>query len=209
MNAIAAACPTHAPDTAQALPEIGALFAGGYFAGQIRVEGILYGLVMAGAEGELSGRWNASTANVADAVSLRDGRENTISMDAAGSKLAERALALDIGGFKDWYIPSRDELEILYRHFKPSTKTNYTNSGVNVNSVPAGEKYTRTSPAQTAVAALIEDQADALVPGWYWSSTQYAGDPGTAWGQDFDDGSQYGINKSYAGRARAVRRFAI
>jgi hypothetical protein len=44
---------------------------------------------------------------------------------------------------------------------------------------------------------------------WYWSSTQYAGLPFNAWFQIFDDGFQYGFIKSYAGRARAVRRLVI
>ena len=45
--------------------------------------------------------------------------------------------------------------------------------------------------------------------GWYWTSTQYAGLASTAWGQYFDDGSQYYGGKGYKGRVRAVRRFMI
>ena len=45
--------------------------------------------------------------------------------------------------------------------------------------------------------------------GWYWSSTQYAGDASYAWGQGFDIGDQGNIGKGYKGRVRAVRRFLI
>jgi hypothetical protein len=211
MSQIAEATTTAAksPEATQALPAIGSAFGGGYFAGQIRVGDVLFGLVMAGAAGELSGRWNAGTSKVEDAVSRRDGRENTIAMDAAGSKLAARALALNINGFTDWYIPALDELEILYRNFKPSSCSSYPGDGINKNSVPAGTKYTSASPAQTTVAALVEDEADALIPAWYWSSTQFAADPANAWFQGFVNGYQNGNHKSYAGRARAVRRFVI
>jgi hypothetical protein len=45
---------------------------------------------------------------------------------------------------------------------------------------------------------------------WYWSSTQYAPHPDYAWSQHFSDGFQYGYgDKSYAGRARAVRRLLV
>jgi hypothetical protein len=42
---------------------------------------------------------------------------------------------------------------------------------------------------------------------WYWSSTQYSAYG--AWGQLFDDGSQYYGDKDSQARARAVRRFLI
>ena len=45
--------------------------------------------------------------------------------------------------------------------------------------------------------------------GWYWTSTQYAGDASYAWGQDFDDGGQGTGGKGSKGRVRAVRRFMI
>lgn len=44
---------------------------------------------------------------------------------------------------------------------------------------------------------------------YYWSSTQVAGSSGNAWSQDFGNGGQDGYNKSYEGRARAVRRLII
>jgi hypothetical protein len=47
------------------------------------------------------------------------------------------------------------------------------------------------------------------VKAWYWSSTQCAGYSDYAWGQGFDDGNQDDGNKSFEGRARAVRRFLI
>lgn len=45
--------------------------------------------------------------------------------------------------------------------------------------------------------------------GWYWTSTQNAGDPSYAWLQTFNDGNQYDLHKSNEVRARAVRRLLI
>ena len=44
---------------------------------------------------------------------------------------------------------------------------------------------------------------------WHWSSSQYAGDSGYAWGQYFDDGYQSVNSKAWKARARAVRRVII
>ena len=45
--------------------------------------------------------------------------------------------------------------------------------------------------------------------GWYWTSTQCAGNASDAWGQYFDIGNQYDGVKGCKGRVRAVRRFMI
>ena len=58
-------------------------------------------------------------------------------------------------------------------------------------------------------ALLYANLKDLFDPaGWYWTSTQYAGNEGYAWLQYFGYGYQNGLDKSYAGRVRAVRRFA-
>ena len=53
--------------------------------------------------------------------------------------------------------------------------------------------------------ANLRDQIDTA--GWYWTGTQSSA--GTAWVQDFNDGSQYDDTKDDEGRARAVRRLEI
>jgi hypothetical protein len=188
---------------------LGAAFQGGFYVGQINDGEQTYALIMAGAAGELSGRWNASAAVVDGATSHTNGLANTEAMAAAGSKLARRVRALDIGGFTDWYIPAKDELELCYRNAKPSTTGNWNGEGENENSVPPGAAYNDTYPAQTTVTALQEDESDALIPAWYWSSTQHASYSDRAWGQYFGNGGQVNDPKSYAGRARAVRRLPI
>lgn len=191
---------------------LGEPFAGGFYAGQIRVGDRIYALVAAPkAEGEhedvalLTGK----KLDVPAALSFFDGAANTAALAEAGSKAAKWAQALAIGGFTDWHIPSRDELELLYRAFKPTTDENYCWRGDNPSSVPVGYAYIRDVPAQTAIEAFRESGAEAFETEWYWSSTQYAGDESFAWIQNFYDGLQGDDHKGYDYRVRAVRRVAI
>ena len=120
-----------------------------------------------------------------------------------------RALGLKIGSFTDWYLPSRDELELCYRAFKPTDDKNWCYRGDNPSSVPVGYAYSQDAPGQTKEEAFKKGGAEAFDATWYWSSTQYAGDAGYAWVQHFYDGGQLDGRKSLSYRARAVRRLAI
>ncbi len=56
------------------------------------------------------------------------------------------------------------------------------------------------------VHANISDRYD---PAWRWTSTQYAGGTGYAWGQNFDDGKQLSWLKASEFPALLVRRVPI
>ena len=101
----------NAPQSPQ-LPAIGTPFAGGIFAGRFFVDATPYALIVAPkAEGEI-GRtpWNENRERVDGALSLYDGLANTAAMAEAGSALAVRLRGLRLGGFDDWYLPSRGEI---------------------------------------------------------------------------------------------------
>jgi len=202
----------NAPTEVQTLIS-GTPFAGGFFAGQIRVCDQVFGLIVAPkAEGEHDDTaWNKSRKRVEGALSYLDGRANTMAMAEAGSKLAKWALGLRIADHDDWYLPSLDELEIIYRNLKPSADENYcwARSGINLSSVPPQYPYTPDSPRQTDVEAFKAGAAEAFEAAWYWTSTQYASGSEYAWDQDFAGGDQYGGHKSDAYRARAVRRVKL
>lgn len=185
--------------------------AGGFFAGLILVHGETHALIVSPkAEGEHDdAELLKSGANVPGALSFFDGEANTAALAAAGSDLAKWAQGLAIGGFTDWYLPSRDELEICYRAFKPTDEENYCWRGDNPSSVPAGYAYSKDSPAQTGIEAFKAGGAEAFEDTWYWTSTQCAGIESYAWYQDFDLGGQDHGHKDYELRARAVRRYKI
>ncbi|MHA7918257.1 Lcl C-terminal domain-containing protein [Alloalcanivorax xenomutans] len=189
---------------------IGMAIEGGFFSGIIQLPTGLHGLVMSPAAGDLDeSPWGESGQLIEGATSCFDGMTNTQAMAESGSDLAQRILALDISGLKDWYIPARDELELMYRNLKPTTRANFVSfrDGDNASSVPAGYPYTKEEPAQTSVAALREGSPDALRSAVYWASTQYSAN--YAWDQCFADGNQLNCHKGNAFRARAVRRFLI
>lgn len=192
------------------IPTIGAALEGGFYAGRLQIDGQQYALIVAPkAEGETTGKWGEYNQDVPGARSYNDGHANTAAMAEAGSALAQWALSLNIGNYADWYLPSRDELEMLYRNLKPTDDENYCyfRDGDNASSLPAGYPYTKESPAQTAAEAFQASQQEALEPCWHWASTQYS--PGTAWFQYFNVGYQDGYLKLNELRARAVRKIPI
>ena len=198
--------------TAKAVPQtialvIGQAYGGGFFTGIIRdpATGLEYRIITAGAEHELRGAWGKYGEVIEGAGSFIDGRSNTEAMAAAGSELAQEALALTIGGHSDWAIPARDQQELQYRHLKPTTDSNYcwNRDGDNPHSVPVGTLYSEELPAQTDVDAFKSGGPEAFKPRWYWSSSQRSAN--SAFDLDFEDGNQYGTGKSNECFVRPVR----
>jgi hypothetical protein len=191
----------------QDLPAIGAALAGGFYAGLLTIDGQLSALIVAPKDsGETEGKWNDRNTRVAGACSFFDGHANTVAMAEAGSAIAKWAQALSIGGHTDWHVPARDQLELLYRHFKPTEADNWCFRGDNPSSVPVGYAYDVQTPARTSVDTFVKGAAEAFSDDdWYWSSTQYAGYESCAWSQSFGYGLQDTYRKSYEGRVRAVR----
>jgi hypothetical protein len=74
-----------------------------------------YALILSPKDSEIKrAKWGATKKNVTGAHSYVDGLANTIAIVEAGSKLAKDIRALRIGGFDDWYLPSRLESLLLF-----------------------------------------------------------------------------------------------
>lgn len=43
---------------------------------------------------------------------------------------------ISLGGYTDWYMPAKNELEVLYYNLKPNISANAGASGINTNAVP-------------------------------------------------------------------------
>jgi len=203
-----------------ALPAIGSALGGGFFAGQISTAGNSiadYNLVVgpvASAQSALA--WKDSTSATPGADSVINGPQNTADMVADGSATvypcAHFCNDLVIGGFSDWYMPAKNELEVCYYNLKPSTDSNNTSSGINANAVPArASNYTAGNPAQTSAADFkttgTEDFAISPQQGAYWSSTEASATK--AWRQYFFYGNQVDYNKMDTIKVRAIRRVAV
>ncbi len=92
------------------MPRHGGIFIGNFFLGAEPFE-----LIRAPkAEGEIVLPWGNSRKMVEGALSVYDGLANTRAMAEAASKLGQWALDLRIGGFDDWYLPSRGEALLAF-----------------------------------------------------------------------------------------------
>jgi len=195
-----------------ALPAIGSALGGGFFAGQISTAGNSiadYNLVVgpvASAQSTLN--WKTSNSG-GDPTSVIDGPTNSSTMNSATYPAAQFCEGLTIGGFSDWYMPAKNELEVCYYNLKPNADPNNTSSGINANAVPArASNYTVGNPAQTSAAAFVESTgAEAFAGNIYWPSTEYS--TPHAWNQNFAGGLQSHYNKAYSLRVRAIRRIAV
>ncbi len=198
-------------EQASTLPEIGEAYGGGFVSGITRDPdtGKRYLNITAGAEHELVGAWGEYGKKIKGAGSFTDGRANTEAMAAAGSELAHKVLAMNIGGHSDWAIPARDQQELQYRHFKPTTDDNYCwgRDGDNPNSEPVGLLYTEEDPVQTVHEAFRARGKEAFQPRAYWSSSQRSAY--SAFGMGFGDGYQGNVVKSTELRVRPVRSVPI
>lgn len=196
------------------IPEIGEAYEGGFFAGQINDGGTVYNLVVAPkASGESSSslQWKTSNTSTSGTTSTTDGPSNTSAMISAGAAAhpaANFCNGLSIGGYSDWYLPAKHELELLYYNFKPTTGSNNTSSGANPAAIPSHGNYTSGNPAQTSVTAFQTGNSEAFGGTlFYWASTEVSAT--NAWWQYFIDGEQVsGSSKSNTRLVRAIRRVA-
>lgn len=172
---------------ARQLPAVGAPLQGGFYAGKFfGADGAPYALIVAPKkEGEAPAELAFKTARTSDAGarSLRDGMANSAAMANANHPAAAFCRDLKIGGFKDWYLPSRHEAALLAENLMP------------------GKDYV---PEQTTAEAFKEGGPEAFSRTWYWTSTEL--NAGYAWVQYFYDGLQNNLYKDWECRVRAVRK---
>jgi hypothetical protein len=130
-------------------------------------------------------------------------------MNNASHPAAQYCEGLSIGGYSDWYLPARYELDIAYENLKPTTTSNSTSWGINPYSVPERTvNRTAGAPAQTSIAAFQTGGAESFVAGYHWSSTEASAT--VAWELSFSDGVQSGSGgKTTNDYVRAFRKFAL
>ena len=200
---------------------IGTSMEGGFFAGYIShtANGVATHLLIVapaatGATGTgytltTNKQWKTTNTTTAGTTSTYDGAANSANMNNASHPAAEFCETLSIGGYTDWYLPARDELEIAYYNLKPTTTSNTTSYGINAYSVPArGSNYTAGTPAQTSVAAFQSGGAEAVVDYYHWASTELSST--NAWLLFFFNGTQDSdLKTSTPFRVRAFRKVAV
>jgi hypothetical protein len=237
--------------------QVGDAFGGGYYAGQINDSGTIYNLIVAPKlsgtlEGESTSKLRYSihqrTAPAATLNEVYGGpgceataipsnesqwftwlRDTATGPNAGVFDLSGASDGTGIGGFNDWYIPARYELEIMYRSLKPSTDANTLNNftydgvanGENAYAVPsATSAYSTTTPAsnpaQTTSTLFQTGGTEAFIaPGGtaYGSSTQspHNASGGTQeylYSMYFNNGQTQIDDKNGSQYVRAIRRVA-
>ena len=201
-----------------AAPNIGDAYGGGFFAGYISVAGngvASHMLIVAPkATGETTIAWDTGSAEATGFTSVIDGPGNTAGLAALGTRYAAATWCKgrSIGGYTDWYVPAKNELEVAYYNLKNVSQNNFSpgNYGSNANAVPAHGAYSDSVPAQTSVVAFKVGNSEAFADNGFWSSTE--GSVSVAWGQYFLSGLpgyQCSNGKTGGLYVRAFRRIAL
>jgi hypothetical protein len=202
------------------LPDIGSAYEGGFFAGYIShtSNGVAtHALIVAPAATGATGtgytlttnkQWKTTNTTTAGTTSPFDGAANSANMNNASHPAAQFCEDLSIGGYTDWYLPARYELDIAYENLKSTTDSNNTSWGINPYSVPERTvNRTAGAPAQTSVAAFQSGGAEAFVGDYHWSSTEDSSV--NAWIMYFGSANQSGLSKVNGYRVRAFRKVAL
>jgi hypothetical protein len=191
---------------------IGQAYGGGFYAGQIGVSGVATHYLVVGplsSAENASVQWKTTNTATAGTSSVMYGPSNSAAMNDASHPAAQFCEGLTVGGYSDWYMPAKNELEVCYFNLKPGTTSNNTSSGTNTNAVPSrGSNYTSGTPAQTSAVIFRTGGSEAFAASSYWASTGNA--VFYAWGQQFNNGEQgsYFV-KANPNRVRAIRRVAV
>ncbi|MGI9212096.1 MAG: hypothetical protein ACR2HF_06450, partial [Methylococcaceae bacterium] len=216
----------------------GTVYEGGFYAGRIVISGLTYALIVSPkVSGNTTKQWKTTNDSSPGTLSVNDGLSNSNAMNNANHPAAQFCRGLTIASKSDWYLPSRDELEVCYRNLKPTTASNTVyasrlaswgvsagtyngvdgqGNGDNDYSVDAsgaynGVAYTASSPAQTAATAFQAGGTECFDTTWYWAATEF--NASNAWGQYFGGGTQF-LNgtsglKGNTYSVRAVRKVLI
>lgn len=162
-------------------PEIGEPWEGGFYLGEFNG----YYLVIADKSSEAQLQWKTTNTASNEASSLTDGWVNTNAINNATHPAAQYCRAYMGGGFEDWYLAARDELNLFWLNISPG----------NAN-----------SPAIFRVGGAQALRDSTIVR--YWSSTN--GTATGAWNQIVVDGRQYSGNaKTSNFYLRPIRRIPI
>jgi hypothetical protein len=149
------------------------------------------GLIAAPTDQSAGAEWGCYGTDLigAGGTAIGTGAQNTIDIVNAncspytpGNSIAANICAnLTLGEYSDWFLPSKDELNLMWLNLADSD-----GNGVN------------TGPSDPNNLGGFDYE-------YYWSSTEY--DVNNAWWQNFDNGAQTSNDKNLTYYVRAVRAF--
>ncbi|MDR1901282.1 MAG: fibronectin type III domain-containing protein [Treponema sp.] len=85
-------------------------------------------LEAAPASAEFSAVWGLARTSVSGTnTGIGTGKRNTEILAGRGGTAAQRCRALNTGGCQDWFLPSKDELDLMYKNLKAKGLGGFTN----------------------------------------------------------------------------------
>lgn len=155
-----------------ALPPIGSMFAGGFYAGRIFFDGAEYALIEAGREYECAAPWwdhSGPRPRIRGATNRFDGMANTLAMSAEGCSIATKVLAMNVRGTWGWHIPSVEELQVIRANL---TQLQSWNHRLSADAPQAFEhhQYWSSTQKENAATAWLMGMYPWAVPDTNWVS---------------------------------------
>jgi len=81
-------------------------------------------------ETEFKSQWGAYKQDVQGTLQvLGSGKRNTELIIKQGGKAATLCAELNFEGFSDWFLPSKDELDLMYKNLKQNNLGDFSNNG--------------------------------------------------------------------------------
>ena len=174
--------------TAPTTPTTTALSIGDTYQGGIifYLDGNGGGLIAAPTDQSTGAQWGCygTTISGAYGITIGTGAQNTIDIDSlctTAGTAADICANLTLGGYSDWFLPSKDELNLIWTNLADSDGDGSNNGPSDPNNLGGFANYI------------------------YWSSTNYVQDG--AWVQSFINGYQHLNLKDVNDYVRAVRAF--
>jgi hypothetical protein len=165
------------------LPAIGDTYQGGII---FYLDGNGGGLIAAPSDQSGGAQWGCygTLISAANGIAIGTGVQNTIDIESGcttSGTAADICANLTLDGYSDWFLPSKDELNLMWLNLADSDGDGYNAGPTDPNNI------------------------GGFANNYYWSSSQY--DSVSAWKQYFYYGNQFNDYKNNNYYIRAVRAF--
>ena len=204
---------------------IGQAYGGGFFAGQISSTGngvATHNIVVCDVSvGQGYKNWSdVGYTGGTGITSNLTGYENSVAIVALGTGYnstvnngAAFCRAINTGGYTDWYMPAKSELEVCYYHLKPGTAGNAIIGGVNAyaaapRSSSSGYTNNPTDPVQTTATNFQTGASSQEFAGADYGTSTETSTTGN-FRITFTTGDPTVSAKETANQVRAIRKVAI
>ena len=183
---------------------------GGTFTGFNRINNRVYGIIVAPKHTEQRLEWATNLSSVKEARSECDGYTTSNAINDQCYPAAAYCRSLTVNGYSDWYLPSKNELELCYFYLKPRNNQRYKRVGPKQTAIPTCLYFSNRIPSPTLLFQFtLKGKESFSRKRDYWSSTESSHDNECVVLQDFNNGFCFSVYKFKTFTVRAVRRVEV